>query len=281
MVLHLLVLAAVIVMVNLGLWQLRRLEGRRAANEVIAARLAEPPAALENVVPVGTSEDAARDAIFRRVTAVGTYQSDDEVLVRNRSLNGSAGYWVITPLLLADGTAVAVNRGWIPVTLAESADRSVYAAPGGTVAVEGLVRETEHRAGLGVADPESGKLDTLSRVDVPRLDAQTSYDLAPVWLQLEVQDPGQASGVPAVVPVPELDEGPHLNYAGQWFIYATLTVIVYPLLVRKIARNRQQPTDHFGPTVAEAPGTTQLQVSAASNAPTALEALGVEEGARQ
>jgi cytochrome oxidase assembly protein ShyY1 len=40
------------------------------------------------------------------------------------------------------------------------------------------------------------------------------------------------------VPEPELGEGPHLNYAGQWFIFATLTAIVYPLLLRRVARNR-------------------------------------------
>ncbi len=52
------------------------------------------------------------------------------------------------------------------------------------------------------------------------------------------QDPAQAAGVPVPIARPVLDDGSHLNYMGQWFIFATLTCIVYPLLLRRTARNK-------------------------------------------
>ena len=62
--------------------------------------------------------------------------------------------------------------------------------------------------------------------------------LYPISVDLTSQDPAQIGLLPVAIPPPVLDEGPHLNYAGQWFIFATLTVIVYPLLMRRLARNK-------------------------------------------
>jgi cytochrome oxidase assembly protein ShyY1 len=70
------------------------------------------------------------------------------------------------------------------------------------------------------------------------LQKQVSESLYPVSVDLTSQDPAQVGLLPVPVPPPVLDEGPHLNYAGQWFIFATLTVIVYPLLMRRVARNK-------------------------------------------
>jgi hypothetical protein len=53
---------------------------------------------------------------------------------------------------------------------------------------------------------------------------------------------------------PVLDDGPHLNYAGQWFIFATLTCIVYPLLVRRTARQRAERAHADGPGPDNGPG---------------------------
>ncbi|MCX7621800.1 MAG: SURF1 family protein [Acidimicrobiales bacterium] len=281
LLLHLLVVVSVIVMVNLGLWQLRRLDGRRAANRVIDARLAEPPVPLAELVSSTLGDQSVSETIFRRVTVAGEYRSEDEVLVRNRTLNGAAGYWVVTPLVLHDGTAIAVNRGWIPVALADSGDKSSYAAPNGAVSIQALVRETERRSGLGVADPASGRLDTLSRLDVDRLDAQVPYDLLPVWVQLEQQDPSQGNGVPVALPLPERNDGPHLNYAGQWFIFATLTVIVYPLVLRQIARSRSGiaiPAGQQGDVAADNKPTSSPITKAA---PAGDHLLSVQSGSRR
>ena len=148
---------------------------------------------------------------------------------------------MLTPLVQADGTAVAVNRGWVPfATTNADGPWPDYAPPEGTVTVTGMVRETVRQSqGLvrGATDETGVRLSTLARVDLERFQQQVDQRLYPVSVDLRTQDP--ASGpFPQPVPEPVLDEGPHLSYAMQWFIFATLTCIVYPLLLRRTARHK-------------------------------------------
>jgi cytochrome oxidase assembly protein ShyY1 len=235
---HLFVLACVVAFVCLGMWQFNRLMGRREANDIIRSRQAMAVVPVDEVMGAGSSPDEVADAVFRQVTISGTYAVDDQVLIRNRSNHGSPGYWVVTPLTTRDGEAVAINRGWIPIQTGDAASPDFYAPPAGTVSVTGLVVDSQEQSGLGVTDPEGERLATLSRVDVPRLQQQAADDLYPMFVNLVSQEPAQASQLPEPVPPPELTDGSHLNYTGQWFIFAALTVIVYPLLLRRTARNK-------------------------------------------
>ena len=236
---HVFVLACVLTFLYAGLWQHARLEGRREINAMIAARESAPPAPIGQVIHPGATTSDLGDAVFRQVSATGTYKTDDQVLVRNRTNHGAPGYWVLTPLVQADGTAVVVNRGWIPLLLGDAADAGGYAPPTGPVTVTGLLRATQRQEGLGITDPPDGRLATLSRVDLDRLQVQVPEQLSPGFIELATQVPPATNGVPDPIPPPELDDGSHLNYMGQWFIFATLTCIVYPLLLRRTARNKE------------------------------------------
>lgn len=236
---HLFVIACVVTFVFLGLWQLDRLMGRREANDTIRQRQALGVVPIDEVMAVDSPAEAVSDAVFRQVTMTGTYATDDQVLIRNRSNQGSPGYWVVTPLTTAEGEAVVVNRGWIPIQTGDQAAPDFYAPPTGTVTVTGLVVDSQEQSGLGVTDPTGERLTTLSRVDVPRLQQQVDDRLYPMFVNLVTQDPAQGGALPEAVPPPELTDGSHLNYTGQWFIFATLTVIVYPLLLRRTARNKE------------------------------------------
>jgi len=240
---HVFVLACILGMFRAGLWQLDRLQQRRALNETVAARAEEPPVSLAEAADLAEA-DGVEGVEYRPVEIDGVYLPDEQVLVRNRSQNGSPGYWVLTPMRDADGQVVTVERGWVPIEVVERGDEgaALFAPPEGDVVAVGYVRVSEERTGLGVEDPP-GRQDTLSRVDVERFDEQVDADLLPFWVQLAAQDPAQAEGVPEPVPLPEPDDGPHLNYAGQWFIYGTLTAIVYPLLLRRRAR---KPAERAG-----------------------------------
>lgn len=258
---HLFVIACVIVFLLLANWQFDRLMGRREANDLIRERQSMALVPVEDVMTAGASPEQVGDAVFRQVTITGTYAVDDQVLIRNRSNHGSPGYWVVTPLRTGPGEAVTVNRGWIPIQTGDEADASFYAPPNGTVTVTGLVVDSQEQSGLGVTDPEGERLATLSRVDVPRLQQQVADDLYPMFVNLVTQDPAQADQLPEPVPPPELTDGSHLNYTGQWLIFATLTVIVYPLLLRRTARNKAAEAaaaaagpDDAGPGGGPAPG---------------------------
>ncbi|MEO6989610.1 MAG: SURF1 family protein, partial [Aquihabitans sp.] len=146
--------------------------------------------------------------------------------------------WVLTPLLMADGDAVVVNRGWFSNSGQYEAVPESFAAPTGPVSVTGLVRQTETRGSFGPTDPEGQTVTNLARVDIGRLDQQVPEDLLPLYIQLEQQDPAVTQTDPVPVPVPLPDEGPHLSYAVQWFIFSTVALIGYPMILVRRARDK-------------------------------------------
>lgn len=234
---HVFVAAMVIAMVLLGFWQLDRLDQKRDRNDRVAARSAQPAAEAQELADPGDFA-AVPGLEFRHVSATGTYRADQEVLVRSRSFDGAPGSWVLTPLEIDDGLAVVVNRGWISNTGGLDAVPAEFAAPDGTVTVTGLVRTTETKGSFGATDPTAGTITDFARADIARLDQQVDEDLLPFTVQLQSQDPAVTDADPTPVPAPALDEGPHLSYAVQWFTFATMTVIVYALILRKKAREQ-------------------------------------------
>ena len=229
---HLFALAMVVLMVNLGFWQLRRLDERRAGNAQIAAAMSQDPSDIaayldtRGLPPEHTS-----------VAARGTYLSDAEVRIGNRSRGGQPGFWLATPLRLADGRTVAVVRGWVPRrSLAGLDDRST-APPAGEVTVAGLAFDSVGGGRVAVTGP--GETPEISRMDLGRFGEVSGVDVEDVWIRLRAQSPPQPEGLPEPVPDPDLGEGPHLSYAFQWFFFSAGAVVVYTLILRRAARGRQ------------------------------------------
>ena len=241
---HLLVLGLVVAMVNLGLWQLRRHDQKQDFNRVVTERSEEAVAPIADVVDAADAFGDTEAVEHRRVEATGTYAADDEVLVRSRSFDGSPGSWVLTPLVGDDGTAVVVNRGWVPVVQGGGSDADggadlVYDPPDGPVVVEGALLSTETRGRFGAIDPADGTLDTLARADLERLQQQVDYDLYPAYLRASSQEPAQTGDLPLLLEPPDLDAGPHLGYAMQWFSFSLIALVGYPLILRRVAHGRQ------------------------------------------
>lgn len=263
---HLIVAALVVTMVSLGFWQLRRLDEVKDRNAELAVRLAEPEVVLAALVPPtgGPIDGAAVED--RRITVTGRYRSDEQVLIRGRSLNDAPGSWVVAPLDLEDGRVVAVNRGWIRNDGRYAAVPVEYAAPEGEVTLVGITHPTQERGRLGATDPSDGTLTSLARVDLDRFDQQVVGDVLPVWVQVTEPEPGALDSSPEPLDPPVVDdEGSHLSYAAQWFIFATIALVGYPLILRKVARERsgRGPDDEPGldepdPDDQPAPGDPRL-----------------------
>ena len=220
----------IVLFVNLGFWQLRRLDEKRDRNAAISARGSEPLQPVDELVDPRTGFDDVGRLVYRRASARGRYDASGQVEIRSRSFDGRPGLWVVTPLRLDDGSALAVNRGFVPI----SAD--VPAPPSGKVEVTGLLFATQVRQGIGPRDPTGGVLPQLSRLDLRRLQQQYHADLYPVWLQLQRSDPPvDKNALPLLLPAPEQDEGPHLSYAVQWFLFATIGAIGWPFVLRRAA----------------------------------------------
>jgi surfeit locus 1 family protein len=225
----------IVLFVSLGFWQLRRLDEKRDRNAAIEDRSSRPVQPVDGVVDAEARFDEVGDLVYRRSSARGRYDVDGEVRIRSRSLDGRPGLWVVTPLRLDDGTAVAVNRGFIPVST------DTPAPPRGEVEVTGLLFATQERQGIGPRDPTGRALTELSRLDLDRLQQQYGPDLFPMWLQLQRSDPPVDEAVgPLPLPPPEQDEGPHLSYAMQWFLFAAVGAIGWPVLLRRAAKEDER-----------------------------------------
>ena len=239
-VFHVIVVMLIILMINLALWQLRRLDERRAFNRQVESRTSATAQPYDQVVPPGTAVDAARPHEWQTVTVTGTFDPSAQVLIRNRTLDGAPGYHVVTPLRRDDGTAVLVVRGWVPLTSANSTAPDVPPPLSGPVTVEGRLRPTQNPGALASRDPANGTLTTMARIDIPRIQQQTPYPVAPAYVEMSSSTPAPTTALPALVPLPELDDGPHLGYAVQWCIFSVCAVIGWFLIVRKTAKANDQ-----------------------------------------
>lgn len=220
------VLLVAAVFVGLGLWQLDRLEQRRAENAIQRERLEAEPVPLDELLAEHPDDPGASE--YRVVTAAGEFDPSEEVLIRSQVELGQAGFHVITPLITGDGVAVLVNRGWVPLGM--DTPPIPAAPPEGESTVEGWVHLTQTRPPLGAEEPQ-GDLDVLNRVDIDRIEAQMPYDLESVYLV----DMGEGSDeLPIPADPPDFtDEGPHLAYAIQWFGFALVGLVGFFFLMRR------------------------------------------------
>lgn len=221
---HVLVVVAVVVMINLGFWQLRRLDERRDFNATVAERIEQPAVELTAIVDDPGFDPKAAE--WRLATAEGTYLPD-QIVVFNRSQYGRAGDNVLTPLALADGRTVLVNRGFVPL----GAD--VPAPPATDVDVTGRIRPSQERGRGGLTDASDGPVTEIRRVEIAQLAPQLPGEVVPVYLDLVASEPPLAPTDPTPVPPPELNEANHLSYAFQWFIFSACVLIGWVLAIRR------------------------------------------------
>jgi surfeit locus 1 family protein len=204
---------------RLGVWQLDRLRERRAANRRTAAARAEPPAVMPPVPADGAG------LVERRIVARGRYDHAHEIIIRGDVLQGVPGVRIVTPLLLGDGgPAMLVDRGFLPAPDAITVDTRGSEEPG-----ERTVRGIGLPVPAGPGEPiEHEGRSTWRRLDLRALRGRLPYPVLPVYIK---QSPDSAlPSFPRREDLPPMDDGPHLSYAVQWFLFAGMAV-AFALLV--------------------------------------------------
>ena len=204
---------------RLGVWQLSRLGDRRAGNLVTLAARRAPPYEL---APGSSRTDTLAQ---RRIVARGRYDFAHEIVVRGDALDGVPGVRIVTPLLIAgEGPAVLVERGFLPAPDAVTVNARGAEEPG-----ELTVRGIALPVPLGGGQPvRHGGTTTWRRLDLPALSARLPYQVLPIYIR---QTPDSSlPRFPRRLEAPPVDEGPHLSYAVQWFLFAGLAV-AFALLV--------------------------------------------------
>lgn len=222
---------------TLGIWQVERLGEKERLIANVASRMTLAP---EQLPPVSEWHAFDADAWnYRPVTAAGTFHPEQTVLVftslvDQRGKFSGPGYWVMTPLELAAGGTVFVNRGFVPQESAEAFATGGAVEPG-LVSLEGVARATEEVNSFTPAP------DTAKRVEWVRNTARlaalagpVAQPVAPIYIDLPALAGGTLpQGGETVVSFPNN----HLGYAITWFGFATLV----PFLLFFWARRQRGP----------------------------------------
>jgi surfeit locus 1 family protein len=201
---------------RLGVWQLHRLQQRRLENSLKIARLSAPPNRTLAII-AGTRK-------WRRITLTGTFDFEHQIVLVGGARSGAPGVYIITPFTLDSGGRypVLVNRGY------------VYAPDAMTVDLAKL-DETPHSTLNGYMEEfvvgGKGPARTASspngwrRMDARELPGAFPFEIAPFYIVAQADSAAvPAPGAPVRLPLPSLDEGPHLGYAIQWFAFALIAL---------------------------------------------------------
>jgi surfeit locus 1 family protein len=214
---------------RLGFWQLDRLKQRRLANDVKLTRILAPP-----VGPFSIIAGARR---WRPVRAVGTFDFDHQVVIAGESHDGAPGVYIITPFKVEPSDRVVlVNRGWVYSPDAQTVDLSKFDEAPHQV-LDGYVEEFV-TDGKGPARTAS-TANAWRRMDAREMQSAFPFPIAMFYVVAQRDSAAPpAPGAPVRLPAPSLDEGPHLNYAIQWFLFAAIALGGASLM---IYRDRKAP----------------------------------------
>lgn len=213
------------VLLRLGFWQLERAALKQESLERFVQSESSGPEVLADLM----THAGAAGWHYRRVVAAGSFMAERQYLLDNRTHEGKAGYYVMTPFVSTEG-AVIVNRGWIPV----GADR-------GTLPALPVTRGAVSIAGRLVPPPSSGLLlgsdgyeragwpRVVQTVELGRMATQLGVRLPPAVLQLDPDSDDCFTC--AWRPVAGISPQRHRGYAVQWFSLAAALVGLMGIVV--------------------------------------------------
>lgn len=224
----LLTLSGVAAFIQLGRWQWHR---------------AQQSQALQTQFLAGTDArvDLDRQPMralprYTQVDAQGRYDTAHQFLLDNMSHEGEPGYEVLTPLTLADGRTVIVNRGWVPLT------DSRRDLPDIALAGSPEARPRGRIDNLPVPGISLGHVPPPLTGPWPRITSfPTMSDLAaalgrPLEPRQLLLNPRQPRGYLRDWQPPGMTPAQHLSYAIQWWCFAATAVLLYVLLNRRRAQ---------------------------------------------
>jgi surfeit locus 1 family protein len=217
-------LLALAVLLSLGVWQLERKAWKESLIVRIETRAHGEPS---EIVPEAQWQDwQAEEDEFRRVRVTGTFLHDSEIAVHGLSAQRGSpvqGYYIYTPLRLAGGATVFVNRGFVPKELRDPAHRT-ESPPPGEVTITGLVRAPDAR-GWFMPDNRPDRNEWFTRDLATMASARDLRRVAPFWI--DAQPIAGASGWPRPGQTRLAIPNNHLGYALTWFGLALTLIGVF------------------------------------------------------
>lgn len=203
---------------RLGVWQLDRAAQKTALHEALLARGSLPPL---DAAALARTPEAAQEQLHRRVQLEGRWLAAQSIYLDNRQMNGRPGFFLVTPLLIAPGDAVLVQRGWLPRNSRDREQLAPVDTPNGAVRIEGRIAPGLARL-YEFEGAASGPI--RQNLDVTAYARETGQALRPVVI---VQLDGAADGLQRQWTPAVLDVSTHHGYALQWFSLSALITGLY------------------------------------------------------
>jgi surfeit locus 1 family protein len=218
-------LGALVVLLGLGTWQIERLIWKEGLIADRQAAVSAPPVALPS------SRDAAQALEYHRVAVTGHFLNDRELYLGATSEDGHPGYQVITPLMLADGRALLVERGFVPQERRDPSSRPEGELEGDAT-VTGLLRVPPAGRPYWFIPDNSASRNYWLYVDIPAMAAAARVDkVLPFYVDAD------ATANPGGLPVggqTRVDlPNNHLQYAITWYALAAGLIVVYAVFIRR------------------------------------------------
>ena len=225
--------------IALGYWQRTLWKDRADSQGLVYAKLDAKPVSIDGVDPVGHDVSQAQQWIT--VSATGHYDTAHQFAVRDRSQNENAGWYVVTPLVLSDGTAVLVNQGWIEASDGSAPSTAMPAlppVPSGTVTVSGWLQPDETTANTSITDDTNalptGEIALITKADLQSRVPETLHDGS---IQLESSAPANTSAAAAQpIPGPSYDNTMYIAYMCQWWVFAIIMPVTWLKLLHREAQ---------------------------------------------
>jgi surfeit locus 1 family protein len=202
---------------RLGMWQLDRAAQKTALGRAFAERQGLPPLAPQQLA---REPAQANQQVHRRVTVEGRWLANHTWYLDNRLLRSQAGFVVVTPLLLAPGDAVLVQRGWVARDANDRTRVPALPLPVGPVRVEARIAQWPSPR-LALSSQETGPI--RQNLDPTQVAGETGVALRPLSL-LQLQSPNADDALQRDWPPPPQDVWKHQGYALQWFAMSALIV---------------------------------------------------------
>lgn len=214
----------------LSWWQFARREERvERINEVIA-NYDKPPIPLADIGFVLEEGKSAQE--WRPVTISGRYLTDLTTLVRNRPLNGQAGFLQLVPFELNDGRVIIIERGWLIAgsDLSPTIDNPLPLMEPKQLVVRLRVSEAD----LG-RPPIPGQIASIDLKTLAERFQSSGEVITDYYGRLVSESPGSET-FPTGVPKPSLSEGNHLSYALQWVLFGLMAFAAFVWAIRNDRR---------------------------------------------
>lgn len=210
-------LATALLTARLGLWQLSRADEKNALQAAIERQAGEP---VLKALPSQPAELAA--LTHRRVELAGRWSAEQTVYLDNRQMFGRPGFYVLTPLLLPDGRALLVQRGWQPRDPRDRAQLRAVPTPAGEVRVTGRIAPPPARL-FEFDAAETGRI--RQNLDLGAFARETGLRFVPMSVLQTA--PADDDGLQRAWPVADSGVAKHHGYAFQWFGLSALVVLLY------------------------------------------------------